>query len=148
MWFKVLSLVLRRGLLADRSFVLYSSLHSSYCQRQCLPAGLQRSPVSPPAAFFGWFIGFVYRLLSNIMVCSRFVFIAHRFEYYSFFGAAFVSLCGVGYCARVPLISNHSNHFGPLLRLLIRFLGVGRGLALAMRCLRPVLRKLCSRVVH
>lgn len=90
-----------------------------------------RSPVSPPAEFLGWFIGFVYHLLSNIMVCSRFVFNVHRFEYYSFFGGPFASLCGVGYCARVPLITNHSNHFGCLLRLFCS-LGVGRGLAVAM----------------
>ena len=89
LWFKVFSPVLRRGLFASRFFALtaYSSLHSSHCRGRCLPAGRLLTPVSPPAEFFGWFLGFVYRLLSTIMVCSRFVFIAHRFAYLFFLEA-------------------------------------------------------------
>src|SRR6218665_2259845 len=66
------------------------------------------------------------------MVGSRFVFCVHHFKYYCFLGPAFAFLCGIAYCARVPLITNHSHHFGRLLRLLIHSLGIGRGLALAM----------------
>src|SRR6218665_2307699 len=101
LWFKVFSLVLRRGLCEPFLRLIGLLLVAQQPLSEAMPSswtsGL-RSPVSAPAGVFGRFIGFVYRLLSNIMVCSRFVFIVHRFEYYSFFGAAFASLCGVGYC--------------------------------------------------
>src|SRR6218665_189996 len=135
LWFQVLSLVLRRGLcepflrLIGLLFVAQQPL--SEAMPSSWTSGL-RSPVSPTAEFLGWFIGYFYRLLSNIMVCSRFVFIFHRFQCHYFLGAAFAFLCGVGYCGRAPLITNDSNHFGCLLRLWIRSLGIGRGFAVAM----------------